>query len=85
MNRTLTNVAEDAKTVYTVSIDAPAGLDVQVVPDKLQFTNNGEKSSYQVSFSATNPLKEDLFGSITWSNGKYKVRSPFAVSSKSGN
>ncbi|XWS25936.1 hypothetical protein CRYUN_Cryun27aG0110000 [Craigia yunnanensis] len=90
VNRTLTNVAGDAKTgdvkaVYTVSIDAPAGLDVQVVPDQLQFTNNGEKSSYQVSFSAANPLNKDVFGSITWSNGKYKVRSPFAVSSKSGN
>ncbi|XP_021283802.1 CO(2)-response secreted protease-like [Herrania umbratica] len=85
VNRTLTNVSKDDKTVYTVSIDAPAGLDVQVVPDKLQFTNNGQKSSYQVSFSSTNPLKKDVFGFITWSNGKYKVRSPFAVSSKSGN
>ncbi|XVF35926.1 hypothetical protein REPUB_Repub19eG0013900 [Reevesia pubescens] len=85
VNRTLTNVAGDAKTVYTVIIDAPAGLEVQVVPDKLQFTNNGEKSSYQVSFSAANPLTEDVFGAITWSDGKYKVRSPFAVSSKSGN
>ncbi|KAK6256907.1 hypothetical protein QUC31_000366 [Theobroma cacao] len=85
VNRTLTNVAEDDKTVYTVSIDAPAGLDVQVVPDKLQFTNNGQKSSYQVSFSSANPLKEDVFGFLTWSNEKYKVRSPFAVSSESGN
>ncbi|XVE69691.1 hypothetical protein DITRI_Ditri10aG0011500 [Diplodiscus trichospermus] len=90
VNRTLTNVAGDAKTgdvktVYTVSIDAPAGLDIKVVPDKLQFAYNGEKSTYQVSFSAANPLKKDVFGSITWSDGKYKVRSPFAVSSKSGN
>ncbi|XVF63650.1 hypothetical protein PTKIN_Ptkin09bG0103700 [Pterospermum kingtungense] len=85
VNRTLTNVGGDAKTDYTVSIDAPEGLDVQVAPDKLQFTNNGDKSSYQVSFSAANPLKTDVFGSITWSNGKYKVRSPFAVSSGSGN
>ncbi|XVE94521.1 hypothetical protein REPUB_Repub02eG0015900 [Reevesia pubescens] len=85
VNRTLTNVAADAKTVYTVSIDASAILDVQVVPKKLQFTKNGEKSSYQVSFSAANPLKNDVFGYITWSNGKYKVRSPFVVSSKSSN
>ncbi|KAK9028906.1 hypothetical protein V6N11_026042 [Hibiscus sabdariffa] len=78
VNRTLTSVTGDGKSVYTVSIDAPADLNVQVVPDKLQFTKNGDKSSYQVSFSATNPLKKDVFGSITWSNGKYKVRSPFA-------
>ncbi|KAL4298384.1 hypothetical protein GQ457_12G030640 [Hibiscus cannabinus] len=85
VNRTLTSVTGDGKSVYTVSIDAPADLNVQVVPDKLQFTKNGDKSSYQVSFFATNPLKKDVFGSITWSNGKYKVRSPFAVSSKSDN
>ncbi|MBA0623473.1 hypothetical protein Godav_008935 [Gossypium davidsonii] len=89
VNRTLTNVAgnakmEDAKTVYNISIDAPAGLDVQVVPDKLHFSKIDEKSSYQVSFSAANPLKKDVFGSITWSNGRYKVRSTFALSSKSG-
>ncbi|MBA0565772.1 hypothetical protein Golob_010632 [Gossypium lobatum] len=89
VNRTLTNVAgnakmEDAKTVYNISIDAPAGLDVQVVPDKLHFSKIDEKSSYQVSFSAANPLKTDAFGSITWSNGRYKVTSTFALSSKSG-
>ncbi|XP_039069984.1 CO(2)-response secreted protease-like isoform X2 [Hibiscus syriacus] len=82
--RTLTNVAGDAKTVYNVSVDAPTGLYVQVVPDNLEFTKFGDKSSYQVSFSIGNPLKKDVFGSITWSNGKYKVRSPFAISSKNG-
>ncbi|KAE8674610.1 hypothetical protein F3Y22_tig00111743pilonHSYRG00058 [Hibiscus syriacus] len=54
VNRTLTNVVGDGKSVYTVSIDAPADLDAQVIPDKLQFTKNGDKSSYQVSISATN-------------------------------
>ncbi|OMO75492.1 hypothetical protein COLO4_26110 [Corchorus olitorius] len=54
-------------------------LDVQVVPDKLQFTRNGQKLSYQVSFSSAKLLQNDVFGSITWSNGKYKVRIPFHV------
>lgn len=85
VNRTLTNVAGDGNSVYAVTIDSPANLDVKVVPNKLQFTKNGDKSSYKVSFSAANPLKEDVFGSIAWSNGKYKVRSPFAVSSKRDN
>ncbi|KAK8678361.1 hypothetical protein V6N13_143865 [Hibiscus sabdariffa] len=79
--RTLTNVAGNAKTVYNVSVDAPAGLYVRVVPDNLEFTKIGDKSSNQVSFSTENLLKKDVFGSITWSNGKYKVRSPFAISS----
>ncbi|KAK8601352.1 hypothetical protein V6N12_051189 [Hibiscus sabdariffa] len=61
VNRSLTSVTGDGKSVYTVSIDAPADLNVQVVPDKLQFTKNGDKSSYQVSFSAANPLKKDVF------------------------
>ncbi|KAH1058006.1 hypothetical protein J1N35_036071 [Gossypium stocksii] len=85
VNRTLTNVAGDGNSVYAVTIDSPANLDVKVAPNKLQFTKNGDKSSYEVSFSAANPLKEDVFGSIAWSNGKYKVRSPFAVSSKRDN
>lgn len=80
VNRTLTNVAGDEETVYTVTIEAPAGVNVQVIPDKLQFTKNGQKLSYQVTFSPAKALDKDVFGAITWSNGKYKVRSPFALS-----
>ncbi|GLT34984.1 hypothetical protein SLA2020_094690 [Shorea laevis] len=81
VNRTLTNVAGDDEPVYTVSIEAPAGINVKVVPDKLQFTDIGQRLSYQVIFALVNQLDKDVFGSITWSNGKYKVRSPFALSS----
>ncbi|KAG2698291.1 hypothetical protein I3760_07G144500 [Carya illinoinensis] len=84
VSRTVTNVAGDGETVYTVSVDAPSGVNVSVVPDKLQFTKNELKLSYQVIFSSSGkPLKEDhVFGSITWTNGKYKVRSPFVISNK---
>ncbi|KAL5845347.1 hypothetical protein ACOSQ4_011305 [Xanthoceras sorbifolium] len=82
--RTVTNVAGDDESIYVVSTDAPKGLTVKVIPGKLQFSKNGQKLSYQVTFSSTaSSLKEDVFGSITWSNGKYKVRSPFVVSSTS--
>lgn len=84
INRTVTNVGGDNQTIYTVSIDAPEGLNVKVIPDKMAFTKNGQKLSYQVTFSsALSSLKDDVFGSITWSNGKYKVRIPYVVSSKS--
>ncbi|KAE8057284.1 hypothetical protein FH972_013987 [Carpinus fangiana] len=85
VSRTVTNVAGDGVSVYTVSVDAPGGVNVKVIPEKLQFTKNNEKLSYQVVFSSSSAtqLKEDVFGSITWSNGKYKVRSPFVLSSKS--
>ncbi|KDO84931.1 hypothetical protein CISIN_1g004113mg [Citrus sinensis] len=84
ISRTVTNVAGNNETIYTVAVDAPQGLNVKVIPEELQFTKSGQKLSYQVTFtSALSPLKEDVFGSITWSNGKYKVRSLFVVSSKS--
>ncbi|KAJ0026117.1 hypothetical protein Pint_09336 [Pistacia integerrima] len=83
VSRTLTNVAGANEKIYAVTVDAPQGLNVKVIPDKLQFTKSGQQLSYQVTFSSIlSSLKEDLFGSITWSNGKYKVRSPFAVSSE---
>jgi len=82
VTRTVTNVEQEDAT-YTASIKAPVGLEVQVTPNKLVFTNNSKKLSYEVSFKASSKPKEDLFGSITWTNGKYKVRSPFVVSTNS--
>ncbi|PKI75168.1 CO(2)-response secreted protease-like [Punica granatum] len=81
ITRTLTNVAGNQETPYAVSIDAPKGLAVKVIPEKLVFGRDGEKQSYLVLFSASSPVKDDLLGSLTWSNGKYSVRSPFVVSS----
>ncbi|KAJ7957899.1 Subtilisin-like protease [Quillaja saponaria] len=83
VTRTVTNVAGD-DAVYTAIVDTPSEVTVNVIPDKLQFTTNSQKQSYQVIFSLTaTSLKEDLFGSITWTNGRYSVRSPFVLSSKS--
>ena len=66
----------------TLTVDTPEGLQVKANPKKLQFTKNGQKLIYQVSFSsASSSLKQDVFGSISWSNGKYKVRSQFVMSS----
>ncbi|XP_070038760.1 CO(2)-response secreted protease-like isoform X2 [Nicotiana tomentosiformis] len=79
VTRIVTNVGGEA-SVYTAIVEAPTGLRVQVIPSKLEFTNNSKKLSYEVSFRASSTTKEDLFGSITWTNGKYKVRSPFVVS-----
>ncbi|KAF8405433.1 hypothetical protein HHK36_010339 [Tetracentron sinense] len=80
VSRTVTNVGADEETIYTATVKSPNGLVVKVIPDTLQFTKNNKKLSYQVEFSASS-LKDDAFGSITWTNGKYKVRSVFAISS----
>ncbi|TQE07559.1 hypothetical protein C1H46_006879 [Malus baccata] len=80
VTRTVTNVAGDGEIIFTATVDAPSGLTVKVIPDKLQFSKNNQKLTYQVVFSpTTSSPKEDMFGSVTWTNAKYKVRSPFVV------
>ncbi|GFP88844.1 co(2)-response secreted protease [Phtheirospermum japonicum] len=79
VKRTVTNVGEVYST-YTATVEAPAGLQVQVVPNKLQFTKKVKTRTFQVTFKFTTANSSgDLFGSFTWCNGKYKVRSPFVA------
>ncbi|CAN7099008.1 unnamed protein product [Brassica rapa subsp. narinosa] len=83
VSRTVTNVGGDGVAVYTVSVETPPGFSIQVTPEKLQFTKDGEKLTYQVTVSAGDgSLKKDVFGALTWSNAKYKVRSPIVISSE---
>ncbi|CAL9089721.1 unnamed protein product [Musa textilis] len=81
VNRIATNVGAEEDATYAVSVKCPPELDVQVVPNMLHFSKNTTTLSYQVIFSAANASagKGDLFGSITWSDGIHRVRSPFAV------
>ncbi|GFP80261.1 co(2)-response secreted protease [Phtheirospermum japonicum] len=81
VKRTVTNVGE-AYSTYTASVEAPAGMHVQVVPNKLHFTKYVKKQSFQVTFILTTTYKGHLFGSLAWSNWKYKVRSPLVVSNE---
>ncbi|KAF9621444.1 hypothetical protein IFM89_021483 [Coptis chinensis] len=83
VTRTVTNVGAEDETTYVVIVNAPHGLDVKVTPDRLQFTKTTKKLSYQVAFSTTASSLTDkyLFGSLTWINGKYRVRTPLVVSS----
>ncbi|PIM98466.1 Tripeptidyl-peptidase II [Handroanthus impetiginosus] len=80
VSRSVTNIDEEDST-YTAAVEAPASINVQVVPNKLHFTKDVKKLSFQVTFKLSKTSEEDLFGSITWTSEKYKVRSPFVVSS----
>lgn len=82
VNRIVTNVGAEDVT-YNATVKSPPQLDVKVVPDKLHFTKYAKKLCYQVIFSATDSYVKagDLFGSITWSDGVHRVRSPFSVRS----
>jgi hypothetical protein len=80
VSRTVTNVGEEDEVAYSAIVNAPSGVKVQLIPEKLQFTKSNKNQSYQAIFSTTlTSLNKDLFGSITWSNGKYSVRSPFVL------
>ncbi|KAL3840191.1 hypothetical protein ACJIZ3_024782 [Penstemon smallii] len=79
VNRTVTNVGED-ESIYTAIVETPNGVEVEVLPNKLEFTKDRKKITFQVTFRHNASSENDLFGSITWSNEKYKVRSPFVVS-----
>ncbi|CAN6485258.1 unnamed protein product [Victoria cruziana] len=82
VTRRVTNVGiSDGETTYTVNIKSPAELEVVVTPSKLQFKADTKTLSYQVAFSSSSGSpNKDIFGSLTLTNGKYTVRTPFVVS-----
>lgn len=78
--RQLTNVGAPG-SVYTVAIDAPPTVKVDVKPTKLVFKSVGENLRYTVTFVATRGAARtarSAFGSIVWSNAEHQVRSPVA-------
>ncbi|KAL6504642.1 hypothetical protein OROHE_023400 [Orobanche hederae] len=78
VTRVVTNVG-DANSTYDVVVEAPACVDVQVVPGKLQFSKDVHKLHFQANFKMRKASREDVFGSISWMNEKRKVRSPFVL------
>ncbi|CAK7346145.1 unnamed protein product [Dovyalis caffra] len=83
ITRTLTNVAGDGNTIYSLTIEASSNLTVAVSPTSLQFKKNGQRLSYEVIFTPTvSSLQKEVFGSIIWTSQKIKVRTPFVASSR---
>ncbi|XP_020249024.1 subtilisin-like protease SBT1.2 [Asparagus officinalis] len=81
VNRMVTNVG-DANSVYTVKVDNPEGADVDVYPNTLTFTKEGEKQDFTVTLSIHGvPPKAGKVseGQLVWNSGKYFVRSPIAI------
>ncbi|PIN26356.1 Cucumisin [Handroanthus impetiginosus] len=89
-SRTLTNVG-DANSSYTVQISPPPGVHVSVKPDKLKFTEQKKKVTYEVTFRRL-PSFGNYFrrlpsfgnssftqGFLVWTSGKYMVRSPIVA------
>lgn len=77
VTRTVTNVG--AAATYTVSVDAPDGVNVQVSPTTL-YVGRNQSATYTVTFSTTTAeAGEWTDGSLTWSDGRHHVRSPLVV------
>ncbi|KAK4781159.1 hypothetical protein SAY87_017265 [Trapa incisa] len=81
--RALTNVESAADAVYEVKVEAPSDVSVSVSPSKLSFSEQNRTLSYEITFSSLRfrlpGLSSASFGSIEWSDGIHKVRSPIAV------
>jgi subtilisin family serine protease len=78
VTRTVTNVSV-LPGLYVPKIVAPAGVSVSVSP-KLLLVKPGGKATYRVTFTRTSAaFDEYAFGSLTWINGLFKVRSQLVV------
>ncbi len=65
---------------YEVSVEGVAGVDVEVSPQVLEFTEVGQELSYEVTFTTTTAAPEQwATGFLTWANEANAVRSPIAV------
>ena len=78
VTRTVTNVGRRSAT-YVAFVQEPAGVDVTVTPSRLRLQPGG-KASFRVSFARTSAaFGEYALGSLTWSDGRHRVRSQIAV------
>ncbi|KAA8549920.1 hypothetical protein F0562_001604 [Nyssa sinensis] len=80
VSRTVTYYGK-GPTIYSADVVNPEGVKVMVTPPTLKFTKAGEKKSFKVNFTPLKKTKGEsfVFGSLTWSNGIHKVRSPIGV------
>ena len=78
VKRTVTNVSDETHT-YRAAVDEPRGYDVTVTPDRITLAP-GESATFEVAFTNVDaPIGEWRFGSLSWVDGRNRVRSPIAV------
>lgn len=78
VKRTVTNVGLQNVT-YISRVNAPSGLAVKVLPQKLVFVKGVKRISFRVSFYGKEAAGGYNFGSITWSDNRHSVQMIFAV------
>jgi hypothetical protein len=78
VTRTVTNVSDETST-YRARVDEPGGYEVTVTPDRITLAP-GESATFEVAFvNEGAPVGEWRFGSLSWVDGRNRVRSPIAV------
>ncbi|MFJ3020580.1 S8 family serine peptidase [Streptomyces tendae] len=78
VTRQVTNVGS-ATASYSPSVGGLDGVKVQVTPKRLK-VRPGETRSFQVRFTPTTAaVNTYVSGSLTWSDGKHRVRIPMVV------
>ncbi|MFA4840304.1 MAG: S8 family serine peptidase, partial [Agrococcus sp.] len=66
--------------VYTPSVEGVAGVDVEVSPQVLTFTDAGQSLDYTVTFTTADAeINTWSTGFLTWESAERTVRSPIAV------
>jgi subtilisin family serine protease len=78
ITRRVTNVSESSET-YTVEIELPPGVDVQVTPSTLSI-GAGQSAEFDVLLTfLSGPQDIYRFGAVTWVSSEHRVRSVIAV------
>ncbi|GJN22459.1 hypothetical protein PR202_gb10020 [Eleusine coracana subsp. coracana] len=80
--RVVRNVGNRARATYKARVACPAGVRVTVKPRMLRFRATQETQEYEITFAprrAENVTEKYSFGSLVWSDGEHKVRSPIAI------
>ncbi|XP_050235353.1 CO(2)-response secreted protease-like [Mercurialis annua] len=78
VKRTVTNVGSPNST-YVAKIQAPPGLEVEVLPKKLRFKEGLSRISFEVCFNGKMVKHRYNYGSVTWVDGRHSVRLVFTV------
>lgn len=80
VTRTVTHVC-DGPSTYVASVMNPEDATVSIAPEKIAFTNKGEKRSFSVKILGHEARSESgtEFGMLTWTDGKHEVNSALVV------
>ncbi|XP_027771472.1 subtilisin-like protease SBT3.4 isoform X2 [Solanum pennellii] len=79
VRRTVTNVGP-VNSKYKAIIEPPLGITIKVKPETLIFNSSTKKISFTLTISTSHKYTTYYyFGSLTWTDGVHRVRSPISV------